>query len=71
MKIIQLYGEMGDTLAIVTTTDELISNQVAFREVSVSEISEILKHESDTFKRSLHSLLLLLEHATEEKKKNV
>ena len=67
MKIIQLYGEMGDTLAIVTTTDELTSNQVAFREVSASEISEILKHESDTFKRSLHSLLACLEHVSEDK----
>jgi hypothetical protein len=61
MKIIQLYGEMGDTLAIVTTTDELTSNQVAFREVSASEISEILKHESDTFKHSLCLLLALAE----------
>ena len=59
MKIIQLYGEMGDTLAIVTTTDELTSNQVAFREVGTSEVSDILKHESDTFKRSLCLLLAL------------
>ena len=65
MKIIQLYGEMGDTLAIVTTTDELTSNQVAFREVGTSEVSEILKHENDTFKRSLYLLLALAEHVPE------
>jgi hypothetical protein len=60
MILIQLFGEEGDTLAIVTTTEQLTLNSIPFRVVTKEVVAEILTHESVAFCASLTVLLRLM-----------
>lgn len=62
MKIVQLYKELGDTLAIVVDDANLIANDISFREVTDDVALEIMKHECENFCNQLRILLQIKRH---------
>jgi hypothetical protein len=49
LELIQIYGEEGDTLALVLRTDLLEANNIPFRIVDDKVFLEIEQYESNTF----------------------